>query len=103
MKKGEHTQIHEIGPQARDVLLRAVSAVTVVLLVGIAATMIVYLAAIAQASGSTNKGGPPDWRPTQFASVVLVGFEQHQLAGHADARSQVDADDLALGGVLDPR
>ena len=103
MKKGKHTQIHEIGPQAREVLLRAITAATVVLLAGIAATMIVYLAAIAHTSDSAKKGGPPAWRPTAFPSVVVVGFEQHQLAGDADARPQVDADDLALGGVLDPR
>ena len=103
MKKGKHTQTYDIGPNAREVLLRAVAEAKVVLLAAIRATMIVALAAIAQASDSMNKGGPSDWRPTAFASVVLVGFEQHQLAGHADPRPQVDADDLALGGVLDPR
>ena len=103
MKKAKHTQIHEIGPDAREVLLRVVSAARLILLSAIAAVTIVYLAAILHAGDGAKKGGPPVWRPTAFPSVVVVGFEQHQLAGHADPRPQVDADDLALGGVLDPR
>lgn len=77
MKKAKHTQIHEIGPHARDVLLRAVSAARLILLLAIAAVTIVYLAAIVHADDAAKKGGPPDWLPTPFPSVVVVGFEQH--------------------------
>ena len=102
MKKTKHIEMRDIGPNQRDVLLSAIQSKTRVSSMQIGARLIVLLTAITLASDCVKKGGPPVWQPTAFPSVVLVGFEQHQLAGDADARPQVDADDLAFGSVLDP-
>ncbi len=103
MKKTKHIETRDIGPNQRDVLLSAIQSRARVSAMQIGARLIVLLTGLTLASDCVKMGGPPVWQPTAFPSVVLVGFEQHQLAGHADARSQVDADDLAFGGVLDPR
>lgn len=103
MKKTKHTQIHEIGPNAREVLKWFIAAAAPVLLAAIWAYATTNGFPVAAPNSCGVSDGPPDGRPAAFASVVVVGFEQHQLAGHADPRPQVDADDLALGGVLDPR